>query len=80
MESELRRCNLVKVSDELEKLETLLAKHNNTINLQDTETNSIKREIELLTDRINTDGEDFSDKNKRRIWLRLIRQKVNAKT
>ena len=80
MESELRRCYLVKVSDGLEKLETLLAKRNNTINLQDMEMNSIKKEIELLTERINKAKEYFDDKNKRRIWLRLIRQKVSAKT
>ena len=80
MESELRRCYLVKVLDGLEKLETLLAKRNNTINLQDMEMNSIKKEIELLTERINKAKEYFDDKNKRRIWLRLIRQKVSAKT
>ena len=80
MESELRRCYLVKVSDELEKLETLLVKRNNTINLQDMEINGIKKDIEYLTERINKTKEDFGDRNKRRIWLRLTRQKVSAKT
>ena len=79
MESELRRSNLVKVSDELEKLGTLLTKRNNTINLQDTEINSTKKEIEFLNDRIKKARDDFSDKNNRRIWLRLTKQKVSAK-
>ena len=80
MESEQIRRDFVKVLDEIEKTESLLAKRKNTINSQDREINSIRQEIEFLTERVKKARENFGDKNCRQIWLKLSKQKISAKS
>lgn len=79
MESELRRSALVKISDEIEKIETLIAKRSNTLYLLNREIDGIQRGMEVLSARIDRAKAGFEDKENRRIWLRLTKQKVSTK-
>lgn len=79
MESELRRITMVKLSDEKDKIETLIAKCNGTLCVLNREIHGIEGGMEVLSERINRAKAGFEDKENRRIWLRLTKQKVGTK-
>lgn len=79
MESELRRSTLVKLLDEKDKIETLIAKRNGTLYVLNREIGDIQRGMEVLSARIDRAQAGFQDKENRRVWLRLTKQKISTK-